>query len=355
MATNKYKCNTCSNEFLGDEYTFSCSSCGKDDLINVHEESLIEKVKYFFLENRLISILVLLIVASGLYMKINLCSETNCKEFILYFENKKDHILVYFICKEGEGKKRITFNDDTLLFARCNFKAFSEGSVPTNIKKGKIYPCSNGQITITWTLDDLNRNKNNKWSKNQSVASFEFKNGAIRNESSYCNEPLSLTVKNVGNCSIEVHSNYEELYPKNEVLISVTGKKGEYKTGLKWAFTKNDKNYDVWGIDPLSNDTIAPINGSTGRALGCNPLDKDKIISAAKKYGADPANRGLFFQFKKVIDGKGVVLVNGIKQDDLQDLANKLDNDYWNEEITYEAITTFSKNGESVTVNFKIK
>ena len=96
MGNTNLKCNSCGHEFLGDEYTFSCPSCGGDSLVILNSETFLEKLKNFFYTNRIVaSILAFALLVLGFWLWPSGPKSLNAEQSIdvLTFKKEKNHKL----------------------------------------------------------------------------------------------------------------------------------------------------------------------------------------------------------------------------------------------------------------------
>ena len=359
MGNTKVKCKSCGNEFIGDEYTFSCPSCGGDSLVIIKAQTFGERLKNLLYTNRIVagvlvfSILVLgfLLLPSG-----NKKGDIDQSINVLTFKKEKDHIEIIITRHSQEDlneKEVLDFDNNKLYYSECRFKAFSPGSVEVKIIDGKIYPCSDGLITIIWDNNkNLFRNTSNKYTSPKKIIN-DFKLPMhVASQYAECRESLKLSVTKNENCQITIETNYDTLYRNLKVWISVDGKKGTYKHQNDWTFDKNNKKFDIWGYVEYTIDTVQPDFNETGSALGCNPMNKSKIKNAAIALGTNPKNFEYGMRLMNALDSKGTVYVNGRESDNFSDILMWLDMDFTENKVPFVTKCRFNLDGESVNIYF---
>lgn len=356
MGNTNLKCNSCGHEFTGNEYTFSCPSCGGDSLVILKSETFLEKLKNLFYTNRIvagISVFALLVLGFLLWPSGPEALNVEQSIDVLTFKKEKNHIeiIITRYSQDLKNKEVLDFGKNKLFFSECRFEAFGEGSEAVTIKDGKIYPCSNGLITIKWDKKNFFVNSKRKYPQpSKIIEDFTLPDqGPSKNAG--CREKLELTVRKGKDCNITILSNFDTLYPKLKVMISVKGKNGNYKDKRDWKFNKTDKNYDVWGF--VSNsDTISPIIDAKGSATGCNPLNRNEIENAAKALGNDPVNFKLCMRLRDLLDGKGTIYINGKKFEDINNVTMSLEMEYYKNNRPFVTKCSYRNGGEMVNVYF---
>ena len=308
MADIKYKCESCGCEFNGDEYISQCPDCDGDEFMVLQSSSIIDRIKSFFQDNKIVSLIIAGLIFFGLLLALKNCNAnksettTNADNIILKLKSKDNFIQLVF--KNKETNKEITYTDAKLIIAQARFRAVNHRGEGLKIEKGKIYPCGNGRVQITWN-SDFYKSKTKKWIKKEKNITFNLKNKAKIHAKAVCKvQPDIKLIKK--NCLLQLTSNYDNLYPKDVLMVSVTGKNGRYTTKRNYTYnSSSNKNYNVYCFYQGSIDTIA-IQGGKGKVTCCKTIDKNKlrveILKLCNQYGNNPSsNINTAYAIKKLI------------------------------------------------------
>lgn len=332
MGNTNLKCNSCGHEFTGNEYTFSCPSCGGDSLVILKSETFLEKLKNFFYTNRIV---VGISVFALLLLWFMLCPSgpeaLNVEQSIdvLTFKKEKNHIeiIITRYSKDKENNEVLDFDENELFFSECRFEAFSEGKEALTIKDGKIYPCSSGSITIKWGKENLFKNKSIKYSDRSEIIDDFKLSEEVPSKYAGCRPELSINVIQNDHCKLTLETNYDTLVPKPVVEISLNGKDGNYSD--KRIFTKfpEDTKFSrgfkvrIWArVKGKEDNPIQIESPKVLKVYGCNPLNGEKICSVVRALGKKPDDFDLILKLDNVLDGRGTFFVNGKRTRQFADL-----------------------------------
>jgi hypothetical protein len=355
MGNTKLKCKSCGNEFIGDEYTFSCPSCGGDSLVIIEAQTFGERLKDLLYKNRIVAgVFGVLVLGFLLLPKDNVNIEQPIN--VLTFKKEKDYlgIIITRYSQDLTETKVLDFDENKLYYSECGFEAFIE-SEQLKIKDGKIYPCSNGMITIKWKNTNLFKNQSMPYNApTETFPAFELPTTGASGYAG-CRESLKIKVTKNENCQITVETNYDTLYPSLTVWISVDGKKGPYKHQKDWPFDKNHNRFDIWGYEEISKDTVYPNTDRIGFASGCNPMNNEDIKMAATALGNSPSDFHLAMRLKDALDSRGTFYINGNKFTDFSLVPGQLYMDFISHSAPFVTNCAFSTDGESVKVYFTNK
>ena len=368
MGNTNLKCNSCGHEFLGDEYTFSCPSCGGDSLVILNSETFLEKLKNFFYTNRIVaSILAFALLVLGFWLWPSGPKSLNAEQSIdvLTFKKEKNHIeiIITRYSQDLNDNEVLDFDENELFFSECRFEAFSQGSEDITIRDGKIYPCSNGLITIKWGKENLFKNRNRiKYSdRSEIIDDFKLSEG-VPSKNAGCRPKLSINVIQNDHCKLTLETNYDTLVPKPVVEISLNGKDGNYSD--KRIFTKfpEDTKFSrgfkvrIWArVKGREDNPIQIESPKVLKVYGCNPLNGEKIRSVVRALGKKPDDFDLIEKLDNVLDGRGTFFVNGKRTKAFGDLSFWLDMDFIKYKVPYRTRCVPVSDWESVNVYFTNK
>ena len=352
----KFKCEECKVEFEGSDSTLVCNQCGSSSIYQKEETSFFANLKesifnykYFFVFGLLgLSFLLFFVLGGQSEEKEGVITPQPKESKIqLKFKPMKDHIQIEMISEEGKMDLDVAF------FDQCKFRAVTKTQEIKIDNRGRILPCENFPLTISWELDGFYRNSKQKFNNKKKVLKFKFRDGAAPSDDADCMESLETCIKINDDCSIELISNYDTLYPDIDVYTSINGIYGNYTEDNKWLLSKEKTTFDVWSF-VLNRDTIQPVIYPTGEAMGCNPIGRASIIATANSYAKDPHNVDLFRAFIKSADKKCKFFVNGKKMKDDQTLYDQLGNSYKikGDAVPYKVEVKMDKNKEKGRVYF---
>ena len=337
----KYKCNSCGNQFDGDDIMLECPSCNSNSISSVGEDSNGFNTKNFLQENMKVSIILGVVILIISIMVLKSCdgdekdaigNENLELELVIV---KKDNYLIIRLIDKNTKKDNIKleYNNNSALYSSAGFEAYYNSNKIV-IAKGIIYPCNSGTIKLLWRDDFGGINYNSK------IIKFELKNNAQAHEKALCKEMLEINVlPDDCECKLVVISNYDSLYPRDIVMISITGRYGEYKNQKEWILNKTENKNMVFAYVGQS-DTIQA-NGFDGKVKGCESFNIKKYKKAVINYANNPQDSDSFNRLKDITKDSFKLLYKGVVLGDIDVLGNKL--------------RTVSKNNNNATFNVSIE
>ena len=368
MGNTNLKCNSCGHEFLGDEYTFSCPSCGGDSLVILNSETLLEKLKNLLYTNRIVAgISVFALLVLGILLWPSGPKSLNAEQSIdvLTFKKEKNHIeiIIRRYSQDLNDNEVLDFDENELFFSECHFEAFSQGSEALTIKDGKIYPCSNGLITIKWGKENLfkNRYKIEYSDRSEIIDDFKLSEG-VPSKNAGCRPKLSINVIQNDHCKLTLETNYDTLVPKPVVEISLNGKDGNYSDKRIFTNFPEDTKFSrgfkvrIWArIKGREDNPIQIESPKELKVYGCNPLNGEKICAVVRALGKKPKDFDLHEKLVDFLDGRGTFFVNGKRTKSSTELALYLRIDSIKYKVPYHTKCDPVGDWESVNVYFTNK
>lgn len=285
----QYKCNDCGAKFSPDDFTTYCPECQGENYTKQ-----MSSAQLFFKRYGKIGIIVLVVILALITCVKIIDDDPDVKmAYELRFHSLEDCVEIIFYERElGSTAPRKEVSNRTIikqLTAFYNIRVYDSRENLLLITDGRFYPChSPDTLNITWRDNESFPLYRPLLLKEQ--ISWELKAATLNPLA--CRISLEITgVSTLPQCRLEVKTNYDDTAEKDEVLISITGKQGQYKAQRVWD-AKDIKEYNVWAV--LKGDTIdfATLNGNRFQGIDCNivPPNLDELKRLGDLYGSNPAN-----------------------------------------------------------------
>ena len=241
----KYKCNDCDAVFEGSSYTTECSSCESTNFEPVENVGIIEKIKKWIKENKLVAI------ASSIFLLLMMCGgpdsteETYLEDVIYDLEfditQSPNYCYVYLV---NSDDKRVPYSNNVYDFLELTVKIedLNENSFRVLPNKNKIEYCSAGDVTIYY-----------KTNNGSNVSLVGLRKGVKVIEDVKPNNPnASKCIPNIILGNPKYNSNrckiiVPVLEGRRHAFISINGKNGSYQSSNEFNSDNVDaSNFDIW-------------------------------------------------------------------------------------------------------------
>jgi DNA-directed RNA polymerase subunit RPC12/RpoP len=343
MAKIRYKCDDCSHEFDGNDFTDECPKCSSRNIVPLSSTSaggvgdIIKNAQVFIKNNKIIvGILAAIVIILLCYYKF---SDEPKVEYDVEIIQPEDANYLEVKMKETNKQFDVPAKKILRLIER---KVIINNGDPVEIQDdNKIYLCPNyvGSVRITITSKPLTKLKGLSEDKKTKVESCNFKLDGIT-ESGKANcptlrlNPSEFQVKFEKGCKLRVVVS-RNLKGKS-VFVSVTGPDGPFENKTVWdRKSLVNKKQDVWVViegNDKSTATPAITNGVDIDDCGCPTLPKDiqalkeEFKRLANNFGLDPRNRDAQKSFQKFLNKRVPIHVIYLNNElvDINELQNKM-------------------------------
>ena len=240
----EYKCQDCDAVFEGSSYTTECSSCESKNFEPVQSEGILEKVKKWIKENKLVAI------ACSIFLILMMCGgpgegddELENIEYDLMFDTKQssNYCMVYLLDRDN---KRVKYSNNKYDFLNLSARIEDDNgnSYRVLVNKNKIEYCTAGFVTIEYkTNNGSNISLDSKKSGTKTIESVNPTN--INKGKCIPNITLGNPKYNSSRCKIII----PVIEGKKHAYISINGKNGSYQSSNEFNSDNVTKsNLDVW-------------------------------------------------------------------------------------------------------------
>jgi len=240
----EYKCQDCDAVFEGSSYTTECSSCESKNFEPVQSEGILEKVKKWIKENKLVAI------ACSIFLILMMCGgpgegddELENIEYDLMFDTKQssNYCMVYLI---DSNNKKISFSNSVYSFLNLSARIEDDNgnSYRVLVNKNKIEYCTAGFVTIEYkTNNGSNISLDSKKTGTKTIESVNPTN--INKGKCIPNITLGNPKYNSSRCKIII----PVIEGKKHAYISINGKNGSYQSSNEFNSDNVTKsNLDIW-------------------------------------------------------------------------------------------------------------
>ena len=240
----EYKCQDCDAVFEGSSYTTECSSCESKNFEPVQSEGILEKVKKWIKENKLVAI------ACSIFLILMMCGgpgegddELENIEYDLMFDTKQssNYCMVYLLDRDN---KRVKYSNNKYDFLNLSARIEDDNgnSYRVLVNKNKIEYCTAGFVTINYkTTNGSNVSVDSKKTGTKTIESVNPTN--INKGKCIPNITLGNPKYNSSRCKIII----PVIEGKKHAYISINGKNGSYQSSNEFNSDNVTKsNLDVW-------------------------------------------------------------------------------------------------------------
>jgi hypothetical protein len=375
MAKIRYKCDDCSHEFDGNDFTDECPKCNSRNIVPISDNigggiwEIIKKAQEFIKNNKIIVGIIALVIVLLLFF--SKCGDEPKVEYDVKIIQPKDanYLEVKMTRMDEETNKQVDVPAKKIL-SLIEKKVIINNGDPVDIQDdNRIYLCPNhvGRLRITITPKPLTKLKGLSEDKKTKVESSDFKlDGITESDKANCPAlPLNsseIEVKFEKGCKLRVVVS-RNLKGKS-VFVSVTGPDGPFEHKMVWdRKSLANKTQDIYFlIEGNDKSTATPATGNGGIIPDgdCTPKDYSKLIDEFKKlaneFGRDPQNRSAQRLFQAFLNQKftiQVIYLNNVLVD-INELQNKMRVNAANDGKQYrlQGEPTISTDGTTITFRF---
>jgi DNA-directed RNA polymerase subunit RPC12/RpoP len=375
MAKIRYKCDDCSHEFDGNDFTDECPKCSSRNIVPLSSTSAggvgdtIKNAQEFIKNNKIVVGIIALVIVLLLFF--SKCGDEPKVEYDVKIIQPEDanYLEVKMTRMDEETNKQIDVPAKKIL-TWIEKKVIINNGDPVDIQDdNRIYLCPNhvGNVRITITPKPLTKLKGLSENKKTKVESCNFNlDGISESDKAGCAAlPLQqseVRVVSEKGCKLKVVVS-RDLKGKS-AFISVTGQDGTYENKTIWdRKSLINKKQDVWVViegNDKSTATPATGNGDIIPDGDCTPKDYSKLIDEFKKlaneFGRDPQNRSAQRLFQAFLNQKftiQVIYLNNVLVD-INELQNKMRVNAANDGKQYrlQGEPTISTDGTTITFRF---
>lgn len=240
----RYKCLDCGHEFEGSSYTTQCPECGSTKIVPIHSDNIMDKLKKWIKENKLIAGFVVFIL---ILILMGQCSKTpppppEQEIYSLEFDqSNNDYCVVYL--KDTEGKRVKNNQKYRFLNLTATIDDENGDTYTLNIDVNKIYYCMKGEVTINYKTESSNGLQ--KLDAKFVGGEKPIPNVNPNNPTNDCRPHIAinnLTYDKI-NCEIVISI----VKGNSHAYVSITGEDGKFKKSNRFDTDGiNEKNFHIW-------------------------------------------------------------------------------------------------------------